>query len=222
MEISTLMARMEELAGAPREAMGIRTPGEKTKYEMQVLENGAGRIFQAKVNWFERNLLEPLLNSMFEEARRSMGGKDTIKTVDPELGTENFIDITKEDLKANGKLYPVGARHFAEQAKFVQELTQTLGLIKDQPSISVHISGKNVAKALEEVMGWKPYGIVRDNIALIEQAETQRIASVAQEQVQTESAMPSELQSSDYQPPETPEGDMNEQPVGEAPPQAPQ
>jgi hypothetical protein len=32
MQIAELMGRMEELAGAPKQAMGIRTPGEKTKY----------------------------------------------------------------------------------------------------------------------------------------------------------------------------------------------
>jgi hypothetical protein len=64
MQIAELMGRMEELAGAPKQAMGIRTPGEKTKYEVQTLENAAGRIFQSKVSWFERNILEPLLNGM--------------------------------------------------------------------------------------------------------------------------------------------------------------
>lgn len=205
MEIQTLMNRMEELAGAPREAMGIRTPGEKTKYEMQVLENGAGRIFQAKVNWFERSVLEPLLNSMLEEARRSMGaGADTIRVVDPDTGAEEFVQINKEDLTAKGKLYPVGARHFAEQAKFIQELQQTLMLIKDYPPVQAHISGKAIAKALEENLGWKPYKIVRDNVALVEQAQTQRIGQTMQEQVATEAAMPSELQDQDYTAPKVP------------------
>lgn len=220
MEIQTLMNRMEELAGAPREAMGIRTPGEKTKYEMQVLENGAGRIFQSKVNWFERNLLEPLLNSMFEEARRQLAGKETIEVKDEELGTSTFIDITKEDLKANGKLAPMGARHFAEQAKFVQELTQTLGLLQNNQSVAVHISGKGVAKALEDVMGWKPYRIVRDNVAIFEAAETERVKQAAQEQVQAEGVAPSELQSQDYVPPKG--ANPNEQSATETPPQGTQ
>jgi len=44
-EISILEAKMEEMAGAPKEAMGFRTPGEKTKYEVQRIENAASRIF---------------------------------------------------------------------------------------------------------------------------------------------------------------------------------
>ena len=214
MEIQTLMDRMEELAGAPRQAMGIRTPGEKTKYEVQVLENGAGRIFQSKVSWFERNIIEPILNSMLEECVRSMGPRESVRMVDPDYGSESFKDITKEDITAKGKLYPIGARHFAEQAMFVQELSQTLQLINQIPEIKAHISGKNIAKALEETLGWKSFGIVKDNALVSEQAETQRLVQAAQEQVGAEGAMPSELQDQDYVPRNT-----NEQPVDAMPPQ---
>jgi hypothetical protein len=204
-EIQELMDRMEELAGAPRQAMGIRTPGEKTKYEVQVLENGAGRIFQSKVNWFERNILEPLLNSMLEEGRRELSGVEKVRVIDPDLGAEEFVEVTKDDLTAKGKLMPIGARHFAEQAKFVQELTQTLQLIEQLPSVKVHVSGLKVAKALEEVLGWKEYGIVRENVAIIEQQRTQRMVNTAQEELAGHSAAPSELQDGDQMVPRNPE-----------------
>lgn len=208
MEINLLMERMEELAGAPKQAMGIRTPGEKTKYEVQVLENGAGRIFQNKVNWFERNILEPLLNSMLEECRRSIAGAEKVRVVDPELGTEEFIEVTKEDLTARGKLYPIGARHFAEQAKFIQELTQTLQMVEQMPSVAAHVSGFAVAKALEENMGWSGYKLVRKNVRLIEQAETQKMMQTTQEQAAAAGAMPADLQDTDY---ESPEESLGEQ-----------
>lgn len=220
-EIQIIMDRMEELAGAPRQAMGIRTPGEKTKYEVQVLENGAGRIFQAKVNWFEQNIIEPLLNGMLEESRRELAGTETIRVVDPDLGAESFIDVTKDELTAKGKLYPVGARHFAEQAKFVQELTQTLKTIEQLPTVKVHISGIAVAHALEEVLGWKQWGIVRENVAILEQAKTQRMVQTAQEQLAGHSAAASEPQPGDQLGgvPKNPEGQpepegMLEQPAG--------
>lgn len=196
-EIQTLMDRMEELAGAPRQAMGIRTPGEKTKYEVQVLENGAGRIFQAKVNWFERNIIEPMLNSMLEESRRELGAAESIRVVDPDLGAEEFVDITKDDLTAKGKLSAVGARHFAEQAKFVQELTQTLQIIEQMPGVKVHVSGLKVAKALEEVLGWQQFGIVRENVGVIEQMKTQRMIQTGQEGLAAHGAAPSEVQPED-------------------------
>ncbi len=189
MQIADLMNRMEELAGAPKQAMGIRTPGEKTKYEVQQLENAAGRIFQSKVSWLERNILEPLLNGMLAEAVRNFEGVEKIRVVDEEFDTEMFETITKDDLMATGKLYPMGARHFAEQAKFVQELAQTIAAIQAAPTVAAHISGKAIAKALEENLGWHKYGIVRDNALVMEQAETQRLIQQVQEDLIVENTV---------------------------------
>lgn len=197
MQIDLYMNKMEEMAGAPKQAMGIRTPGEKTKYEVQVLENGAGRIFQSKVSWFEINIIEPLLNSMLEEARRNLVEKDQIKLTDPDTGAAQFRDITKEDIIAKGRLYPVGARHFAEQAKFAQDLTTTMQLMEKMPTIKPHISGKAAAKALEHVLGWESYGMVRPNVAIAEQMETQKLVNSAQDSIDKDAMTPTELQEGD-------------------------
>lgn len=189
MQIAELMGRMEELAGAPKQAMGIRTPGEKTKYEVQTLENAAGRIFQSKVSWFERNILEPLLNGMLAEAIRNFEGVERIRAIDEQYNTESFVEITKADLMAEGKIYPIGARHFADQARFVQELTQTIAAVQSIPGVAAHMSGKAIAKALEENLGWQNYKIVQDNASIFEAAETQRLMNQASEDVQTEAAV---------------------------------
>ena len=189
MQIAELMGRMEELAGAPKQAMGIRTPGEKTKYEVQTLENAAGRIFQSKVSWFERNILEPLLNGMLAESIRNFEGVERIRAIDEQYNTESFVEISKQDLMAEGKIYPVGARHFADQARFVQELTQTIAAVQSIPGVAAHMSGKAIAKALEENLGWQNYKIVQDNAAVFESAETQRLVNQASEDVQTEAAV---------------------------------
>jgi hypothetical protein len=189
MQIAELMGRMEELAGAPKQAMGIRTPGEKTKYEVQTLENAAGRIFQSKVSWFERNILEPLLNGMLAESIRNFEGVERIRAIDEQYNTESFVEITKADLMAEGKIYPVGARHFADQARFVQELTQTIAAVQSIPGVAAHMSGKAIAKALEENLGWSNYKIVQDNASVFEAAETQRLMNQASEDVQTEAAV---------------------------------
>jgi hypothetical protein len=55
-----LTETMEKMAGAPGEAMGFRSPGEKTKYEVQRLENASARIFQNKINQFEEQIIEPI------------------------------------------------------------------------------------------------------------------------------------------------------------------
>jgi hypothetical protein len=198
MQINELMNRMEELAGAPKQAMGIRTPGEKTKYEVQSLENAAGRIFQSKVSWFERNILEPLLNGMLAESIRNFEGVERIRTVDEDYGTEAFVEVTKDDLMAAGKIYPIGARHFGEQARFIQELNQTMVAVQAIPTVAAHISGKAIAKALEENLGWQNYKIVQDNAMIFEQAETQRLMNQVAEDIQTEATI-------------SPEGEMPEE-----------
>jgi hypothetical protein len=203
MQINELMNRMEELAGAPKQAMGIRTPGEKTKYEVQSLENAAGRIFQSKVSWFERNILEPLLNGMLAESIRNFEGIERIRTVDEDYGTEAFVEVSKDDLMAAGKIYPIGARHFGEQARFIQELNQTMVAVQAIPTVAAHISGKAIAKALEENLGWQNYKIVQDNAMIFEQAETQRLMNQVSEDLQTEAAV-------------NPEGEM---PMEEMPPE---
>ena len=205
LQINELMNRMEELAGAPKQAMGIRTPGEKTKYEVQSLENAAGRIFQSKVSWFERNILEPLLNGMLAEAVRNFEGVERIRTVDEDYGTESFVEVTKDDLMASGKIYPIGARHFADQARFVQELAQTVQAVQAIPTVAAHISGKAIAKALEENLGWQNYRIVQDNAMIFEQAETQRLMNQVAEDIQTEAAVSPEGP--------MPEGIDNQQPI---------
>ena len=189
MQINELMNRMEELAGAPKQAMGIRTPGEKTKYEVQSLENAAGRIFQSKVSWFERNILEPLLNGMLAESIRNFEGVERIRTIDEDYNTEVFVEVSKEDLTAAGKIYPIGARHFADQARFIQELAQTMQAVAAIPSVAAHISGKAIAKALEENLGWQNYKIVQDNALIFEQAETQRLMNQVSEDIQTEATI---------------------------------
>ena len=187
MQISQLEMEMEEMAGAPKQAMGIRTPGEKTAYEVQSLENAAGRIFQAKVAYFEENFLEPLLNSMLEVARKNMDSTDTVRIVD-ELGAVEFANVSKEHIIGSGKIRPRGARHFAARAQLVQELTQLMQTIGQDPAVSVHISGKKLAKLLEDKLGLKRYELVQDNIRVIEQVETQQAMEAGQEMLTEDNA----------------------------------
>lgn len=188
-EIGYLMALMEEMAGAPKEAAGIRTPGEKTKFEVQQLQNAAGRIFQDKITKFELNFLEPALNSMLETARRNMQGADIIRVMDDDLGVSEFINITKADITATGKIRPIGARHFAAEAQRVQNLTQ-ISMTPIWQQIAPHISSKALAKMVEDLLQFERFDLVTENIAVFEQAETQRLVNAAQDMVDVESLTP--------------------------------
>lgn len=192
-EIASLEMKMEEMAGAPKQAMGIRTPGEKTAFEVQTLEMAASRIFQDKITNFEVNLLEPALNRMLEVSRRNMDGADMIRVMDDDLGVVQFLEITKEDITASGKLRPVGARHFAAQATMVQNM---MGLVNSplwtDPGVRGHFSGKAVAQMVEEILGLEKFSIYRDNAQVFESFETQQLVSQAQEELEVTNATPVE------------------------------
>lgn len=181
-QIQALESKMEELAGAPRQAMGLRTAGEKTAFEVSTLDNAANRIFNHKTAKFEMEFLEPALNAMLEAARRNMNFMDTIAVVDDETGVQLFQQITKEDIVAKGKLVPMGARHFAEKAKRMQTLQQIMQLKAGDPTVGAHVSGKMIAKIFSEELDERDlYG---ENISVFEQMETQKAALDAEADMQ--------------------------------------
>ena len=178
MQIQILEQKMEEMAGAPKQAMGFRTPGEKTAFEVQMLQNSASRIFEHKTAHFERVFLEPILNNMLELARRNLNVADTIRTLDDDYGVALFQTITKEDITANGKIVPIGARHFAERARRVQNLQQLYQLKLADPSVAAHMSGKEFARILSEELG-EPT-LFSENIMVAEQMQTQQAMQEAE------------------------------------------
>ena len=205
--IETLEARMELYAGAPREAMGVRTPGEKTAFEVQALENAAGRIFQEKITQFEI-FMEQNLNDMLEEAHRNFPIADVIRVVDNDLGVQEFRDITKEDITANGILRPVGARHFAQRA---QELQNLVGVFSSPlaEKLAPHTSGIALTQFINDVVDLRGYDIFSPNIAIAEQQETQALASQAEEDnLMKEQVSPEELMANEMNnPQEAPDED---------------
>jgi hypothetical protein len=182
MEIQNLANLMEEMAGAPKEAMGFRSPGEKTKYEVQRLENASARIFQNKINQFEQQMVEPLLNAMLELAQRNLSGAITIRIFDDEFKASSFQTLTVEDITGVGRIKPIAARHFAEQAELIQNLTSLTGSGL-WPTVQPHFSGVALAKMLENVFDLSDYHIVQPYIALAEQADAQSQAQVLEEKL---------------------------------------
>jgi hypothetical protein len=187
--IQLLEQRMEMYAGAPREAMGIRTAGEKTAFEVQQLQNAAGRIFQEKATTFEIELLEKLLNAMLEVSARNLDKNDVVRVIDDDLGVQQFMTITKDDITASGKLRPIGARHFAAQAQLVQNLQGMSSSVLWQV-VAPHLSGKKLAGLIEDVLGLQRFQLFSPNVAVFEQQETQRLANQAGEDLNVEQGMP--------------------------------
>lgn len=192
-QIIMLENKMEEMAGSPKEAMGFRTPGEKTAYEVQRLENAAARIFQNKVAQFEREILEPLLNAMLELARRNMN-EATIRIFDEELDIATFTDLTVQDITGNGRIKPIAARNFAEKATQVQNLQgMYTSVLAADPAVLQHISSVETAKLLSELLDLGNRPLVQPYIRLAEQAEAQQFANSYQERMVMDTMTPSGL-----------------------------
>jgi len=201
MEIENLQKIMEEMAGSPKEAMGFRTPGEKTAYEVQRMENAAGRIFASKTSQLEELLFEPLLNSMLDQARRLLDSQTAIRIFDDQTQAQVFMQITQEDIAAPGKLKPIAARLFAERAERVQNLNaffqSALGV---DPEIKAHFSTIQLALMFEDLLDITDYDIVKPYVRLSEQAQAQSLQNSQQEQVGMEAMTPSGLAPDDYSP----------------------
>lgn len=192
-EIDFYTRTMEEMAGSPKEAMGFRTPGEKTKYEVQRLENAAGRIFQAKITYFEQHIVENLLNSMLELARRRLDNT-SIRVFDDALKIGTFRELSRQDLTGNGRLKPVAARHFAEQASRLQDINNFLGSpVGQDPEVRQHFSSVELAKLHEQLLDLENTGIVVPYIRLTEAQEATQIGNAAEEQSIMSTMTPSGL-----------------------------
>jgi hypothetical protein len=174
-QIQRLEEHMEDFAGAPRQAMGIRTPGEKTKFEVQLLDNAGNRVFIAKTNLIDERIVEKVLKDFLELSRRNLDAYDTIKIIDQD-GVTEFLDITRDDIAATGKLVAKGSRHFAEQANMLQNLSGFANSALGQdPHIKAHLSGKQLAKAVSDLLGVNKYNIFQENILVAEQIETEQL-----------------------------------------------
>lgn len=197
-EIATIESRMEEMAGSPKEAMGFRTPGEKTAYEVQRLENAASRIFQNKISQFEEQVVEPLLNAMLVLAKENLTDT-TIRTIDDEYGVVGFRTITRGDLSANGRIKPVAARHFAEQAEMIQNINNwSQSPLGQDPEVKQHFSSVKLSELIEDVLNLQDYDVVTPYVRISEQAEAQRLVQTAQESLMAESQAPTGLTPDDY------------------------
>lgn len=188
-ELQLIEDRMELYAGAPREAMGVRTPGEKTAFEVQELSNASARIFQEKINHFEIELLEKLLNRMLETAQRNMDMSDVIRVMDNDIGAEVFQTLTVDDITANGLLRPIGARHFAKKAQDLQNLSQVFATPIGQ-MIQPHTSALELTRFIDDSLSLKGYEIFKENVNIQEQQATQSAVNLAQENIAAEQEVP--------------------------------
>lgn len=175
---------MEQYAGAPREAVGIRSPGEKTAFEVQQLVSAANRVFEYQTNIFSE-FLEALVNAELESAKQNLSGSDVVSILNRDFGVEEFIKITREDLRSNGKVVPIGARDSARKSRLTQQLAAFYQTGLADPEVMQHFPAKRMGEMWAELLDfealYEPYGRIPERL------EAQRLQMTAQEMLQDES-----------------------------------
>jgi hypothetical protein len=183
-EIGFYFSLMEEMAGSPREMAGFRTPGEKTAFEVGVLQQGGDRMFQDKLNHFETFGTARYLNLMFELGVRNMDSVDISRTFNDDEDAMEILEVTREEVVADGNFRPVGSKHFAARSKRIQELSGMMQMISVIPSTARHISSIKFAEMLERELGFEKFKMVQENIALREDMQAQVLMQMLQENAQ--------------------------------------
>jgi hypothetical protein len=184
-EIQFLEDKMEEYAGSPKMQMGVRTPGEKTAFEVDVLDTAGSRIFMAKVRQFEEHVLEPLLNHMLTHARQHMDAADVVRVTDEQTGITRWVPITPEQLTARGKIRAAGSKHFIAKQKLFQTFVQLYsGAMGTDPAVMNHISGETVAMLLfDDLQGVEGAKVFKKNARLMEESESAKVQQTIQRQL---------------------------------------
>lgn len=179
-QVDRLLSLARSAARLPPQLVGFRTPGEKTLGEAQLLQDGAFRGFIHKAEQFELDLLEPAITDELEI------GADTLSTaLIAETDTANgirYINITKDDLRSNGKLVPYGARRFSRD---IQQLTmlQQLGNSNLANIIQNHIISANLARTVERLGGFEKYTFIEKFGAIDEAVEMQSHQQAAEQTI---------------------------------------
>ena len=183
-QIDRKTQQMEEFAGSPKQSMGFKAPGEQTAAEANILDRGSSRIFQNKISYFEEELLEKLINAEVEVASRNPS-EDMIKVVGDD-GVTEFLAISKDDLLANGKLVPIGARHFARQNQLAGNLQMLQQAFAGDPLMMQHFPSLRMAELWSELLEFSRKDLMQAYSRVGEQAELQRLTNAAQTQVESE------------------------------------
>lgn len=178
--VDRYLALMEEMAGTPREAMGFRTPGEKTAFEISQLNTASSRLFNEKVRKFEKEILEPLLTLMIRIYMSDPSRVVKLKTLTPR-GAVMYEDVYLADLKALGRFVAVGSNTYTEKAKIAQTLMQlsNTALYQD-PLVSNWIDPESTAKALIYATGLDKFdNIIKPNARVHAELEMKSVAESA-------------------------------------------
>lgn len=192
-EIDLHEQRCRRAARLPQQLSGFRTPGEKTALEVQSLNDGAFRGFINKAEQLEQEMIEPLVTAELLKARQNYSTAIMVADQDEDK-LYDFLEVTEDDLKSNGKLIPYGSRRFARLLQQQAGLTQ-LASTNLMQMVAPHTNTWNLAEAVAHVYGFEDLGVFEKNAAIHEQMEQQQAVNTAQQELvaSTDQLTPEEL-----------------------------
>lgn len=181
--IDKYMYLMEEMAGAPREAAGFRTPGEKTAFEVAQLNTAASRVFQKQTRKFEREMLEPAINLMLQMFLKKKSGQTVQIKLVGDTGAVSFVEVNVDDINGAGRFVAVGSNTYTEKDRMAQSL-MSLGnsAIYADELVRNYFDPKKVAEIIAYTTGLDKFdNLLRENIRVDRNLEMMSAMETAQQ-----------------------------------------
>lgn len=178
--------KMEEFVGSPKEVLGLRTPGEKTMYEVSQLLTAAQRIFQRQIRKFETEVIEPFINDAFHQyLNRKAGQTITLRVWDSDKDYYKFEEVSVDDIQSIGAIRVIGSTTHQERSKIAASL-QMLGqnpLFTDE-AVRNNFSPSELGQIFMYISGLDKFpDLFRKDSRLYEITEQQKLVEQLSQQV---------------------------------------
>ncbi len=184
-QIANYHRMMEEMAGAPPETRGIRTPGEKTAFEVSKLDQNATMMFVDKARVFER-MLETMLKETFELMLINFDIEEYMEIFGEDSEAEALTTLSMENTLARGEFTAIGARHWTRRNRETLEMQQFMQGPLQDPKVRAHVDGSKLASFWERKLNIEDEGIVEEYAGVIEDVRLQAIAQEEAKSIQEE------------------------------------
>lgn len=181
-QIATYHRMMEELVSFPSQKRGIRTPGEKTAFEVDTLDKDANAAFLDKARILE-HMLEGILNDCYTMLLANFDESDLILVTNDITAKQEFVTLSKESIQAQGRFRAIGSRFWEARHRKVQEMQQFMQLMLTSPKTANHVSGLKTAQYFEEELGVEDAHVVSPFAGVIEDVQSQAAAEAEKQSI---------------------------------------
>ena len=188
-EIFNLMNLMEEMAGAPKQTAGLRTPGEKTAFEVSQLNEGAQKMFLEKTKHFETTFLKHHLNNFYTMGAMYHSIKDTFRVLNDSTAVMELIPASKDDVIRDGNFKLRGSENYGRRNQILIDLRDGLGTLYQNERTAAHIDSLAVDNMIARELDWEDYNIIKPYAGLTEQVDGQMAMEMHQKELQEEMGM---------------------------------